>query len=308
MSGNKFTSLIKVLLTGSAVVLGLALSAGQLTAASMTTGASDPDRVSQPGISVTALYADSSPDVFARAKAARDALGFPVGTKRSGRHVQDGGRKAAYDEVSEVDSAGRPLALTQFDGTGRLLAAIRFDSPSTLASKGTPDAAARTAQRGLIASGVPASGQPEIDADSIAGGWNVHWDRTQGGYRVRGDETRVHVRQDGRIQSVARVQHDLAPAPARTVDRSTATTSVSRQLHTWFAGKESVAGVVGMDLEWVQPNAAFDAGKLGTTPGPYRLAWVANFKPSGPAAQSVSLITLYVDAEDGTVIGGDVVE
>jgi hypothetical protein len=63
-----------------------------------------------------------------------------------------------------------------------------------------------------------------------------------------------------------------------------------------------------MDLEWVGPNAAFDPSKLDATPAPYRLAWVANVKPSGPVAQSVRLITLYIDAGDGTVLGGDVVE
>ena len=308
MSSVKFGSTIRVAITAGAVLIGLALSTGQLTAAAMSTGASSPDRVSQPGVTVTALYADSSPDVFARARAARDALGFPVGIKRSGRHVQDGGRKVAYDEVSEVDSSDQPIALTQFDGSGRLLAAVRFDSPSTLAARATQDTAASSAQRGLTASGVQVSGQPRVDADVASGGWNVHWARTQGGFCVRGDETRVHVWQDGRIQSVATVQHDLAPAPAREVDQSTATSTVARQLETWFAGKESAAGIQAMDLEWVEPNAAFDSSKLGMADAPYRLAWVANFKPSGPASQSVSLITLYIDAGDGTVIGGDVVE
>jgi len=308
MSSVKFGSTIRVAITAGAVLIGLALSTGQLTAAAMSTGASSPDRVSQPGVTVTALYADSSPDVFARAGAARDALGFPVGIKRSGRHVQDGGRKVAYDEVSEVDSSDQPIALTQFDGSGRLLAAVRFDSPSTLAVRATQGTAASSAQRGLTASGVSVSGHPRVDADSASGRWNVHWDRTQGGFRVRGDETRVHVWQDGRIQSVASVQHDLAPVPAREVDQSTATSTVSRQLDTWFAGKESAVGIQGMDLEWVEPNAAFDSSKLGMAGGPDRLAWVANFKPSGPASQSVSLITLYIDAGDGTLIGGDVVE
>jgi hypothetical protein len=308
ISGNKLASTVKVVLTGGAVVLGLALSTGQLTAASLATGASGLDRVSQPGISATALRADSSPDVFARAKAARDALGFPVGAKRSGRHVQDGGRKVSYDEVSEVDTADRPIALTQFDGSGRLLAAVRFDSPTASAASTTPDAATRAAQRGLAASGVPVSGQPQADADSTSGGWNVHWARTQGGLPVRGDETRVHVWQDGRIQSVASVQHDLASAPARRLDQAAATNSVSSQLGRWFAGSESAAAIQGMDLEWVGPNAAFDPSKLDATPAPYRLAWVANVKPSGPVAQSVRLITLYIDAGDGTVLGGDVVE
>ena len=63
-----------------------------------------------------------------------------------------------------------------------------------------------------------------------------------------------------------------------------------------------------MTLEWVEPNAAFDAAKLSAAPAPYRLAWVANVRPSGVAAGYVSLVTLYVDAANGTILGGDVVE
>ena len=64
----------------------------------------------QPAIADTVLYADDSPDVFARAGAARDSFGFPIGASRTGRHVHDGLRKADYDEVTEVDSAGRPIS------------------------------------------------------------------------------------------------------------------------------------------------------------------------------------------------------
>ena len=64
----------------------------------------------------------------------------------------------------------------------------------------------------------------------------------------------------------------------------------------------------GMDVEWVGPNAMFEPSKVGAAPGPYRLAWVANIKPSGPASEYVRLITLYVDAGNGAVIGGDIVE
>jgi hypothetical protein len=48
--------------------------------------------------------------------------------------------------------------------------------------------------------------------------------------------------------------------------------------------------------------------RSGAGDEPYRLAWVANVQPSGSIADVVRLITLYVDAGDGTVIGGDVVE
>jgi hypothetical protein len=120
----------------------------------------------------------------------------------------------------------------------------------------------------------------------------------QDGFAVRGDETRVHVWQDGRIESVARVEHKLAAAPSRSLG----------QVDAWSSGEDTSYAVQGMDVEWVGPNAMFEPSKVGAAPGPYRLAWVANIKPSGPASEYVRLITLYVDAGNGAVIGGDIVE
>src|ERR1035437_6355319 len=106
MSAVKSISATKTILAAGAVVLGMALSTGQLTAASRTSGGSDTTgvaaaRVGQSVMTETALYADGSPDVFARAGAARDAFGFPVGSKRTGRHVHDGFQKSDYHEVAE---------------------------------------------------------------------------------------------------------------------------------------------------------------------------------------------------------------
>ena len=313
MSRVRSTAAIKIILAAGAVVLSLAISTGQLTAAGLPAGVSEAappaaPRIGQPARTETLLYADGSPAVFARAGAARDALGFPVGPRRSGRHVHDGFQKSDYDEVAELDSNDQPIALTQFDGGGHLLDAVRFDQPAKPPKQATGDSAVAVAQRGLAATGVKVSGRPQADANSTLGGWDVHWDRTQAGLPVRGDETRVHVWQDGRIQSVGRVEHDLASAPARQLGQADARQAVVRQCDKWFAGSDSGYGVQGMDLEWVAPNAAFDESKVGAAPQPYRLAWVANVKPTGPAAQAIQLITLYVDAGDGTVIGGDVVE
>jgi hypothetical protein len=295
------------------VVLGLGLSTGQLTAASFTasgvgTTGAEAARAGQPVVTDTVLTADDSPQVFARAAAARDALGFPVGAKRSGRHVKDGFQSSAYDEVAEVGASGQPLAVTQFDGDGRLLAAVRFDTPPGLGAKATSESAMKAAQRGLAATGLAVGGGARIDANTLTGGWDVHWDRVENGYAVRGDETRVHVWQDGRIQSLARVEHELAAAPGRALGTAEAQQSVAQQLGAWSSGNDSTYTVEGMDMEWVGPNAMFDPTTVAAPQAPYRLAWVANIKPSDPAAGYVRLITLYVDAGDGTVIGGDIVE
>ncbi len=314
MQWRKPISATRSFLAATAIVLGLAISAGSLTAASsqLSIGPDqvgvDSARVVGPVQNEAVITADDHPAVFVGADKARDGFGFPVGVKKAGRHVHDGFQNSDYDEVSEVDSNGQPLALTQIDGAGRLLTAVRFDIPTPSIVRVTGDAATKTAQRGLAASGLTVAGQGRTDSDSVLGGWNVHWDRIADGVTVRGDETRVHLWTDGRIQGVARVEHQLAPAPAHRISQSDARKMVTRQIDQW-SGKAGVGyTVTGMDLEWVGPNAAFDASKLNDAPAPYRLSWVANVKPSGATAEYIQLITLYVDAGDGTIIGGDVVE
>jgi hypothetical protein len=312
MFATKRTGAIKAAVILGAVALSLGVSTGQLTAATASTNVSSNQEYSvaaqQPGVVSTAIYADSRPDVFARAGAARDAFGFPVGAKRSGRHVHDGFQKSDYDEVSEVDSSNKPLSMTQFDAGGNLLSAVRFDTDPGQTAAASGDSAVKSAQRGLAASGMPVSGQPRTQANTVTGGWDIQWDRVEAGFAVRGDETHVHVWQNGKIQSVARVQHDLAPAPDQRLGQAQAHQAVDGRMSSWLAGTASGYSIQAMDMEWVGPNAAFDTSKLGQAPEPYRLAWVANVKPSGAAADGITLITLFVDAGDGTIIGGDVVE
>lgn len=313
MSAARTVAKVKPFLAVAAVVLGLAATTGPLTAAGLTRESSSSPGVpaSRTGLTTvtdTVLYADDSPDVFARAGVARDALGFPAGAARSGRHVKDGLQKAEYDEVVDLDSAGRPISLTQFDGRGRLVTAVRFDLPPGLSAKTTSDQASKAAQGVLARSGLASSGKSRVEPNPVAGGWDVRWPRTEAGFAVRGDETSVHVWQDGRIQSVARVEHQLSSPPSKRLDRADAQDVVTHQFDAWFAGRDSGYAVQNMELQWVEPNAAFDPGKIGATPAPYRLAWVADVTPSGAAAEVIRQVTLYVDAGDGTVIGGDVVE
>ena len=113
---------------------------------------------------------------------------------------------------------------------------------------------------------------------------------------------------DGTIQSVARVEHQLAAAPSRRLTQAQATQAVTRQMTGWSSVGQAGYSLQSLELQWVAANAAFDPAKLATPSGPYRLAWVANIKPTGAAAGYVTLVTVYLDAADGTVIGGDFVE
>ncbi len=314
MESRKSISATRSLVAAAAIVLGLAIGSGSLIAAS-TQLSVGPDQVKIDSAQVVGpvqneavITADDHPQVFVGADKARDGFGFPVGVKKVGRHIHDGIENLDIDEVSEIGSNGQPLALTQFDGAGRLMTAVRFDITASPAVRITGDVAIKTAQRGLAASGLAVIGEARTSSNSIDGGWDVHWARAAEGLTVRGDETRVHLWANGRIQTVARVEHQLAPAPARRLSQPDARGVVNGLLDKWF-GKGGVRyTVTDMDVEWVGPNATFDASKLNTAPAPYRQSWVVNVKPTGEAADYIRLITLYVDAGDGTVIGGDVVE
>jgi hypothetical protein len=291
---------------GIVALMCLAVSAGHIAAARRP---SDPGSAAESVTRVeVALDASADAALITREGETRDALGFPVGVKRAGHHVVDGFENAEYDEVTELDSAGNVESVTQFDSKGRLLGAVRVDAAPVTGLRVAQDGAVKSAQRSVVAAGLAVGTPTSTEADQATGGWTVHWTRTQDGVRVRGDETRVQVWPDGRIQSVARSEHDLAAAPASRIGSATARQIAGANLDRWFAGRNSGYTIQKVDLEWVGPNAAFDPARINGVEAPYRLAWVTEVKPSGDAANDVWLMSLFVDAGDGTVIGGDFVE
>lgn len=299
---------IKSAIGAGAIVACLVVTAGRMIAAPQPSGGFAQTAVDEPTRFETALDANSEAVVLARASKTRDALGFPVGAKHTSKHVRDGFEHAEYDEVSEVDTAGRVTSVTQFDAQGQLRAAVRLDSGPHAGLNVTREAAIQSAQRSAVAAGLAVDTPSAVDVDEANGGWTISWARKQDGVRVLGDETRVHLWSDGRIQSLARVTHDLASPPDRRISSDQARQVASATVDQWFAGRNSGHTIQSMDLEWVGPNGAFDPARITDSPQPYRLAWVANVKPTGAAASYVWLMTLYVDAGDGSIIGGDVVE
>jgi hypothetical protein len=299
---------IKTAVGTCALAVCLLVTAGQLAAAPRQAPSSDPDPIGKLAREETVLDAGTSSTLLAQAGETGNALGFPVGVKRIGKHVRDGFEQAEYDEVTELDSKGRISSITQFDKSGRLRTAIRLDSPPRGVLKVSGAGAIRLAQRSAQTAGLTLGTPSATDADQATGGWTVHWDRVAAGIRVRGDETRVQVWPDGRIQSVARVEHDLGPAPGQRINAESAKHAASDNLDRWFSGSHSGYAIQGVALEWVEPNGAFDPSLTANTSVPYRLAWVTEVKPSGDAANSMWLMTLFVDAGDGNIIGGDFVE
>jgi hypothetical protein len=292
----------------------LAMSAGLTAAApppapSSTEGAVTARRVVVAADEVTRpITADEAPGLFARAAAVRDALGFRVGSTRGGKHVVDRSHGDEYDAVSETDASGGTLSEVRFGAGGRFEVAVRLDRIGMVDRGITPAKAAVLARKSLASLALAPAGAEAVASDEVQGGWQIHWARTQRGVAVRGDETRVHVRADGSIGSVTSVEHELAPEPARRLARDAAFRVAEARGVSWFAGTESGYRIESATIQWVEPNGLFDPAVPMEGAGPYRLAWVVNVKPTGPAALSVALITLFVDAGTGSVIGGDVVQ
>jgi hypothetical protein len=298
-----------------ALVAGvLAASAGLATAsppaAPASTDGAPPARrtIAAADMITRQVTADDAPGLFAHAAAVRDALGFPIGSARGGRHVIDRAHGGEYDAVAETDALGGTLAEIRFGAAGRLEVAVRLDGTGPIDRGLTGAKAGALARKGLAALILAPIGAESVSADEVQGGWQVHWARTQRGVAVRGDETRVHVRADGSIGSVTSVEHELAPEPSRRLARDAAFRVVGARGDAWFAGTESGYRIESATIQWVEPNGLYDPAVPMDGTGPYRLAWVVNVRPTGPAALSVALITLFVDAGNGLVIGGDVVQ
>jgi hypothetical protein len=289
------------------LLASLAIAVGSLPADNKPKAPADP-RPTQPAVVFQLLDAQSSPAVFSRANSTRDALSLPTGVRRTGRHVKDSFQHAEFDEVDELDAKSDLVSLTQFEPSGRLRVAVRLDQSPHPATRIDGESASQAAQRGVAAAGLPVGGPRHVDSDVATDGWTVRWERTQNGVSVRGDETRVQVRPDGSIQSLARVEHQLAAEPTRRLDSDQAKRLVTNQAHQLFEASGSSYTIQKMDVEWVAPNDTFGSGQSADPQQAYRLAWVANVKPSGPAADYAWLVTVYIDAGDGSLLGGDIVE
>jgi hypothetical protein len=285
----------------AAVVVTSGLAAAAPPAGEMPDVGSGPARVE------IALSGDAEARLLARHGQIRDALGFPTGKHRGAWHVRDGFNHAEFDEVTEVAAGGEVLSVTQFDARGLRLA-VRLDKPAASRLSLKQDRAVKAAEQAVRRAGLPLGPVAVAETDTVGGGLVVRWARTEDGVPVRGDEVRVGVRPDGRIASVSRVDHDLA-APARRSIGSARAIEIGRTiLAEWSGQSESEYEIQGATLEWVEPNGIFDPERIGSTAGPYRQAWVVVAKPTGVATEHLNLLALFIDAVDGSLIGGDTVQ
>ena len=105
MSAIRFTTKLKSALGISLLLACLTVMGGSFRTDTAHQTGTVAATQSLPGVVALALDAASSPVVFSHAIVARDALGFPVGVRRSGKHVQDKFQNLEYDEVDELEDA-----------------------------------------------------------------------------------------------------------------------------------------------------------------------------------------------------------
>jgi hypothetical protein len=271
--------------------------------------AADPFVAGQQAVDVAALTGPAAEAGFARAAASRLRLGFPTPARQEASHVVDRFAATTYDEVTAFDGFGRMVSLQRFDTAGRLTAAVRFGWSSGGGAPLPDGTAARARAESLVTAtlGAPPSGLVRVGRTGADGGWTVGWTRSVAGIQVPGDGVRVQLWADGSLHSFSRSERRLAPAPAVTLDRATVRGLLDGQLDRWFAGAQrSEVTVTGLDLAWVAPNDTFAPGRPDAPAATLRLAWVGRIATTATLAESLRGLEVYLDAGDGSVLGGDV--
>jgi hypothetical protein len=77
-------------------------------------------------------------------------------------------------------------------------------------------------------------------------------------------------------------------------------------LGTLFGDRTDQVAITTLALAWVAPNSAFDPTGPDAPGTTLRLAWVAEARTSGPLADELRAVKLFLDAGTGALIGGDV--
>lgn len=244
----------------------------------------------------------------ARGAALGKALGLPGVTHRAER-LDDRFEHRVYDEVTSFDPRGREVAISRFDADGRVVMAVGLGWRPGSGRAIAADVAARRAGEVAAAAGLPVAGRPTIHRSSGAGGWAVTWPRVVDGARVVGDGLRILLWNDGSFHGLARQERQLAAAPGQPIAEAAARSAADAAAGARFgeAGAGTVR-IVSAERAWVAPNDTWDPARPDAPDAVLRLAWVVRFETSGGLAERVRMAEFWIDAGDGSVIGGDVVE
>jgi len=290
-------------------ILGLAAVAGLcVVSVGVSTGQSaDPFVAGGRSTRPVELAASQAEAAKAHARELSVALGLSPGVSRRVERLDDRFEHRTYDEVTSLDSTGHEVAIVRLETDGTVAMAVALGWQPGRGPRIDASAAERRGRSLARAAGLSVDGQPSVRAAG-AGGWSIAWSRVVDGTPVRGDGVRVTLWPDGTFHGLARTERRVAAAPAQPI----ASGAAREAAEAWAAGRYGTAAVdlrvAAIERAWVAQNGAFAPNGLDAPAETLRLAWVVRFDASGRLAQRLRSIELWLDAGDGSVLGGDVAE
>jgi hypothetical protein len=234
-------------------------------------------------------------------------LGMTPAARRTVDRVVDRRAHRTYDEVTDLDAGGRPVAVFRYALDGRLQAATRLGwRPGAGPTIGAAPEAVRAGDAVARSLGVVPAGRPVAERRGTTG-WSIRWDRLVAGIPVPGDGLRVQLWPDGSFHGLADAEHPLADRPSTTIPAATAEAMTAALLDGWIPARDRPgARIVGSTLAWMAPNDTFEPARPDAPAEVRRLAWVVSVRTSGPLAGALRGVEVSIDAGDGSLLGGDV--
>jgi hypothetical protein len=292
--------------SGACLLLLIALGL-LVTGLARPTDASDPYVDGGDATRITRLSDARAASAADRAVRHERVLGLSATVRRTVDRIVDRRGHRTFDEVTGLDDGGRPVEVFRYALDGRLIAASRLGwRPGSGPALAASIDAIRAADRLARSLGVVPEGRAVADGRG-ANGWNVRWLRVVNGIPVPGDGLRVQLWSDGSFHGLAVSEHSLAATPPAPIAAAAAEASVAALLERWIPTRDRAgARIVENALAWVAPNDTFSAVRPDAPAEVRRLGWVVTVRSTGALAGSLRGLEVWIDAGDGSLLGGDV--
>ena len=234
------------------------------------------------------------------------ALGLAAASTRAER-LDDRFDHRVVDEVTALDASGREIAIARFEPGGELVMASTLGWHDARAAALDRSTAASRAAAVARSAGVHLAGTPDARRSAGSGGWVVGWNRTEAGIPVRGDGVRVLLWSDGSFHAIVRTERALAAAAGHRIPADDARRAADAVLDRLTPSRSGLVAT-RPELAWLAGNDAFGGPRADAPSETLRLAWVVRFDASGPLTDRVRSLEIWIDAVDGSLLGGDIVE
>lgn len=281
----------------------LLLAGGILAGCSGFTIAGSPWTASEPATRELAIDRGAAATAATRAEALRAKLGLR-GRVVAVERIEDRFENRVVDQITYEDEIG-PSALVELEPNGRPHLVIALGWRGATGAPVGRNVALRLAIAHARAAGFQVVGAPTIlETDEE---WEVVWERRVDGIPVLGDGVRVSLWKDGSFHGIVNWEHELAPRPTTPIDAARAREIAAARFAERFGRADAVA-IRSVQLAWVRPNDLWDPARPDAPAAQARLAWLVRGTPTDPTVTVFRQIECWLDAGDGSVIGGDLIE